>query len=164
MADTAVIGVVRWVHVATGGVVALLGLVALLGALRLDLFGDNDEPGPGFFPALLSGLLIVLGLVLAASYLFGTRRDPEHMEQLDLRAGRMGRSGAVWLTFVVTVALLPLVGFLVTSLLLVGFLVFAMERQRSVKAFAAVLVLPVATYLVFAIALEVQLPAWGFGS
>src|SRR5262245_36339315 len=116
------------------------------------------------FPALLSGLLIVLGLALSASYLIGARRHPENMEQLDLNRARMGRAAMVWACFMVMVVLLPLVGFLPATLLLVGVLVLGMERQRSVKAIAAVLVLPVATYLVFAVALEVPLPVWGFGS
>lgn len=154
----------RLVHVVTGGVVALVGLLALLQALSFDFFGANGEPGPGMFPALLSGLLIVLGLALAASYLIGARRHEEHMEKLDLDPARMGRATAIWACFVVMVVLLPFVGFLPATLLLVGVLVLAMERQRSLKALAAVLVLPVATYLLFAVALEVPLPVWGFGS
>jgi putative tricarboxylic transport membrane protein len=155
---------VRLVHVATGGMVALVGLLALLQALSLAFLGTNGEPGPGLFPALLSGLLIVLGLALSASYLIGNRRHEENMEQLDLDRPRMGRATVVWACFVIMVVLLPLVGFLPATLLLVGVLVLAMEKQRSVKAIAAVLVLPVATYLVFAVALEVPLPVWGFAS
>lgn len=154
----------RLVHVVTGGVVVLVGLLALLQALSLAFFGPNGEPGPGLFPALLSGLLIVLGLALSVSYLIGNRRSDEHMEQLDLDGARMGRAGVVWACFVIMVVLLPIVGFLPATLLMVGVLVLAMERQRSVKAIAAVLVLPVATYLVFAVALEVPLPVWGFAT
>lgn len=154
----------RLVHVATGGVVALIGLLALWQALSLDFVGANGEPGPGLFPALLSGLLIVLGLALVASYLIGARRHEEHMEQLDLKPAGMGRAAVIWACFLVMVVLLPLVGFLPATLLLVGVLVLVVERQRSIKAIAAVLVLPVATYLVFAVALEVPLPVWGFGS
>jgi putative tricarboxylic transport membrane protein len=155
---------VRLVHIATGGVVALVGVLALLQALSLDFVGANGEPGPGLFPALLSGLLIVLGLALCASYLIGARRHEEHMEQLDLDRAGMSRAAVIWACFLVMVVLLPLVGFLPATLLLVGVLVVVVERQRSVKALAAVLVLPVATYLVFAVALEVPLPVWGFGS
>jgi hypothetical protein len=148
----------------TGGVVALVGLLALLQALSLDFVGANGEPGPGLFPALLSGLLIVLGLALSASYLIGARRHEEHMEQLDLDRTGMGRATVIWVCFLVMVVLLPFIGFLPATLLLVGVLVLVVERQRSVKALAAVLVLPVATYLVFAVALEVPLPVWGSGS
>ncbi|WP_460400954.1 tripartite tricarboxylate transporter TctB family protein [Actinophytocola sediminis] len=151
-------------HVATGGVVALVGLLALLQALSLAFVGTNGEPGPGLFPALLSGLLILLGLALSASYLIGNRRHVEHMERLDLDRTRMGRATVVWACFVIMVVLLPLVGFLPATLLLVGVLVLAMEKQRNVKAIAAVLVLPVAIYLVFAVALEVPLPVWGFAT
>jgi hypothetical protein len=140
---------VRLVHVAIGGVVALVGLLALLEALSLDFSGANGEPGPGLFPVLLSGVLILLGLAL---------------EQLDLERAGMGRAAVVWACFVVMVVLLPLIGFLPATLLLVGVLVLVMEKQRSVKAIAAVLVLPVATYLIFEIGLEVPLPVWGFAS
>jgi hypothetical protein len=156
---------VRLVHVAIGGVVALIGLLALLEALSLDFSGANGEPGPGLFPALLAGVLILLGLALSASYLIGNRRHEEHeehRERLDLGRAKMGRATVVWACFVGMVVLLPLIGFLPATLLLVGVLVLAMEKQRSVKAIAAVLVLPVATYLVFGVALEVPLPVWGF--
>lgn len=154
----------RLVHVAIGGVVALVGLLALLEALSLDFTGANGEPGPGLFPALLSGVLILLGLALSASYLIGNRRHEEHMEQLDLDRAGMGRATVIWVCFVVMVVLLPLIGFLPATLILVGVLVLAVEKQRSVKAIAAVLVLPVATYLIFEVGLEVPLPVWGFAS
>lgn len=154
----------RLVHVVIGGVVVLIGVLALLGALSLDFTGVNGEPGPGLFPALLSGVLILLGLALSASYLVGNRRHEEHIEQLDLDRVKMGRPAVVWVCFLGMVVLLPLIGFLPATLLLVGVLVLAMEKQRSVKAIAAVLVLPVATYLVFEVVLEVPLPVWGFAS
>lgn len=44
----------------------VLGVVALVGASDLDMFGEHRVPGPGFLPILLAGALLLLGLLLAA--------------------------------------------------------------------------------------------------
>jgi hypothetical protein len=50
--------------VAVGGVFVAIGLFFLIGALSLDI-GTAFKMGPGYFPLILSGLLVALGLVLA---------------------------------------------------------------------------------------------------
>lgn len=50
--------------VAVGGVFVAIGLFFLIGALSLDI-GTAFKMGPGYFPLILSGLLIALGLILA---------------------------------------------------------------------------------------------------
>lgn len=51
--------------VAAGAVFAAIGLAFLAGALMLDI-GSPFKMGPGFFPLILSGLLVLLGLATAA--------------------------------------------------------------------------------------------------
>jgi putative tricarboxylic transport membrane protein len=55
----------RRADVIAGAVVAMLGAFALLMALNLAFLGVGNIPGPGFFPTLLSALLVVLGVLLA---------------------------------------------------------------------------------------------------
>ena len=50
--------------VAVGGVFVAIGLFFLVGALSLDI-GTAFKMGPGYFPLILSGLLIALGVILA---------------------------------------------------------------------------------------------------
>ena len=49
---------------AAGAIFVAIGLFFLIGALRLDI-GTAFKMGPGYFPLILSGLLIALGLILA---------------------------------------------------------------------------------------------------
>jgi hypothetical protein len=57
-----------------GLVVAAVGAYALALALDLAMFSATGQPGPGFFPRLISALLALLGLLLAAVSL--RRRQP----------------------------------------------------------------------------------------
>lgn len=50
---------------AAGAVFVAIGLAFLAGALMLDI-GSALRMGPGYFPLLLSGLLVALGLVVMA--------------------------------------------------------------------------------------------------
>lgn len=59
----------RRADVIAGAVVAMLGAFALLIALNLAFLGTGNIPGPGFFPTLLSALLVVLGVLLAVNSL-----------------------------------------------------------------------------------------------
>jgi putative tricarboxylic transport membrane protein len=62
-----------------GLVVAAVGAYALALALDLAMFSATGQPGPGFFPRLISALLALLGLLLAAVSL--RRRRPAAAEQ-----------------------------------------------------------------------------------
>jgi len=50
---------------AAGGVFAAIGLAFMAGALTLDI-GTAFKMGPGYFPLVLSSLLLLLGLVVMA--------------------------------------------------------------------------------------------------
>lgn len=154
----------RAVHVTTGVVVALIGLVALIQALTgLALFGANGEPGPGFFPALLAGALTVLGILLALGHLLTPHDRLLRLEQLTFSRTALLRAGGVWLVLAVAVGLMSVLGFLLTSVLLVAALVLGMERLRGIRTVVAMLALPLGIYVVFSVLLAVRLPVGIFG-
>ena len=85
----------------TGLVTAAVGAAAFWDARDLTMFGENSVPGPGFFPKILAGLLVVLGLILAGIALRekepepveadGRRRRRAHPQRQDPRGGRPDR-------------------------------------------------------------------------
>jgi putative tricarboxylic transport membrane protein len=157
---------VRIAQVVLGVVVAALGGFAVFAAAGLDMFGEHGVPGPGFFPELLAGALVVLGVLLAVVSVVRIRRETGGIgiagvqtapaEDFDLRT--MVRAGRVWIGFAASVPLLVLVGFVPAMALLVAYLLFAVERLRGLRPLAAVILIPVLIYLVFAYLLAVDLP------
>lgn len=153
----------RVVHCITGGIVTLIGVVTLVQAVTgLAFFGANGEPGPAFFPSLLSGTLICLGLALALGYVVrpNTWLAREH---LTYSGAPLRRAGGVWLALAVAVGLMTTLGFLLTSTLLVAVLVLGLERLRGFRTTATLLALPVGIYVLFSVLLNVRLPIGVFG-
>lgn len=157
--------VTRVVHIVTGGLAALIGVVTLIQAVTgLAFLGANGEPGPAFFPAILSGGLIVLGLTLALGYLLRPESKLANREQLNYSAPTLLRAGSVWLTLALAVALMTTLGFLLSSILMVAVLVLVIERLRGFRTVSALLALPVGIYVLFAVLLDVRLPTGIFGA
>jgi hypothetical protein len=155
----------RVVHVVLGLVVAVIGAVVLFQSVTgLSFTGANDEPGPGFFPSLLAGLLIVLGVSLSLGWLIAPRARVANLEELSFSRPALLRAGGVWLSLTIGVALLTTIGFLASSILIVALLVLGMEQLRGIRTVAAMLALPIGIYVVFSVLLEVRLPAGVFGS
>ena len=155
----------RRVNAITGIVVAALGAYALLRAFDLELTVENGVPGPGLFPALTSALLVVLGLLLVGSVFARTsrRRSGEAATESGLQRSELQRVAVVSAGFVISVVLLPVLGFLLTGVLLVSYLILGHERRRSIGAAAAVVLIPGLAYLIFVTLLGVRLPEGIFG-
>jgi putative tricarboxylic transport membrane protein len=157
----------RRADLALGLVVAAVGAYALSLALDMSMYGANRVPGPGFFPTLLAGLLLGLGLLLAAT---SVRR--RHEPAADGSAGaagradpdsrgdwhRQARAGTVLLCYAVSVPLLGLLGFVPTAALLVFALLFGVEGRRNWGALSAAILIPVAASIIFVDLLTIPLP------
>lgn len=117
-------------------------------------------PGPGFLPIWLGTALFSLSLLLALRAV--------------ARPGSRGGAGVLWdglrqplvtsLGFMLAVALLNRLGFIVSFALLTFFLVFVMERRSLFSALSVTLGAALGFYLVFVTFLGVPLPVgpWGF--
>jgi putative tricarboxylic transport membrane protein len=134
-----------------GAAMALLGLIAVAGALRLPEALIDEGPGTRFLPILLGLVMAILGAAVAfhpGGQARATDADP----------GRWRRLLATALAIVLYIVLFERLGFLATSaLFLAGLLAVYGERRwpvvGAVAAGATVL-----TYLVFAVWLKVPLP------
>ena len=135
----------------SGLALAGLGAYIVVQAAGWEYLGP-DGPGPGFFPLWYGIAMLALSLVLIFSSL--TRK---HFNEEANWTGA-GRALAAWFAFVVAVAALKPLGFLVCLAALTFFIVSVMYRRPLKVAAAAALGLAAGFYVVFPLALNVKLP------
>lgn len=150
---------------ALGGLIfLLLGLFLFYVGADLDL-GSLVVPGPGALPKFALAGLIILSLVLIAS----SRRAPATAPQVasadEPRPGSMARVLITMALLVTFLVVLPSLGFLVASgLLMMSLAMLGAEKPFSVRPALAGLAVAVAAYVVFVRLLDVRLPSgtiWG---
>ena len=120
----------HWRRRASALVAAAFGVVALVDASGLKVFGDKGVPGPGFFPMFPVGCGHPLGLLqVAVSVARGVRRGAGST-RVRWRgvSAEVLRAAYVWLGFLVSIALMPLAGFVPATMLLIAYLVV---RRRA---------------------------------
>ena len=118
-----------------------------------------DGPGPGFFPLWYGAGMIALSLVLVAASLKPGAGDPA--AAADWR--ETGRVLASWAAFALCVGLLKVLGFLLAFALFTFFLVAVMYRRPLGAALAVAIGMSAGFYLLFPLALNVELPVGRFG-
>ncbi len=142
-----------------GLVAAAFGAVALMDASGLQIFGKKGVPGPGFFPVALAVAVIALGLLLAAvSAVRAVRHGLGPAGQMAGLRGHLLRAGLVWVGFLVSAILMPYIGFVPATVLLIAYCVLLVERIRGIKAFLVIIAVPLAAYALFVFVLGVELP------
>jgi uncharacterized membrane protein len=68
------------------------------------------------------------------------------------------RAAGVWLGFLIGVALMPLIGFVPATVVLIAYLVFGVERIKGIKAVLVIIAVPLVAYALFVFVLGVELP------
>ena len=130
-------------------VVALLAIGGIVGAVQLGI-GSPEKPQPGMWPLIISVVMLVLAGALAA---FG--RGATDTEKF---------SGSSWLvmaglaTLVGLVALLPVIGFEIPSLLLTFVWLKFLGKETWRTSVLLSFIIVAAFYLIFVTALGVPLP------
>ena len=155
--------------VIVGSVVVALGAWALTSALGMAFF-FSGAPGPGFFPAFISALLVALGAALILSAL---RPKPAHnlldsvspapIESHDDGEPDYRRVVKVAGGWIASIALIGYLGFVPAMALLVLYLSTFVEGKRGWQAPLAAVLIPVLSYLAFARLLHVRLPVGPLG-
>ena len=140
----------------SGAALLLLGIFVVWERRVLPL-GTHHRPGPGYFPLLLAILLIVLGGLLVlqggSSLRLRTLAWPEAPHAIAI----LGCS-------VFTTIFLEQIGYRITMVIILGFLLGVMERIRPWLLLTLTLGLSLGTFWLFDSLLRVPLPrgAWGF--
>jgi hypothetical protein len=123
--------------------------------------GSFHDPGPGFLPFLAALVLGMLALTVIANTLVRTRGT------LKVAALWKGRNwGKVLIVIILLVAyslLLTVLGYIVTTFVLMIFMFGLLGRPKLWIQSVSALVTSVVTYLIFAVWLQVQLPKGVFG-
>lgn len=155
-----------------GVVVTLIGAGALFMASRMPFYAES-APGPGFFPVLVSSGLVIMGLILTRQAMRPVKpevRAVGPVTPLDREAHGKApkptrgapfiprRPLAVLIGYLVCVPLLGVLGFVLTAVLLFAYVLFFVERRRSIGAASATVAIPVVTWLLFVQLLGIELP------
>ncbi|MEO3800918.1 tripartite tricarboxylate transporter TctB family protein [Nonomuraea sp. B1E8] len=140
-------------------VVLVLGVLVVVGTLDVSAAASQLGLGPRFFPMLVGGAMVLIGLFYVADVVRGGRGDPEESEDVDVDAPADWRSvGLVSGIFLAFSALLNVLGWIIgASLLFFGLAVVLGAEHRTRAALIAVVV-AITTYLLFVKGLGVSLP------
>jgi predicted enzyme related to lactoylglutathione lyase len=141
----------------SGIALAALGAYVIAQARQWDYL-TPDGPGAGFFPLWYGVAMVALSGFLVVSNL---RRTPAAGQRLD--RSRLGRALTTWLALAVSVAAFKLLGFVASFALLTFFLVAVMFRRPLKVAALVAVASALGFYLVFPLALGVELPVGVLG-
>ncbi|TMR11096.1 tripartite tricarboxylate transporter TctB family protein [Nonomuraea turkmeniaca] len=151
----------RWWRPELGLAVVVLGLGVFVIAGTLDVSAAASQLGigPRFFPMLVGGAMVVVGLFYVIDVLRGGHGDPEESEDVDADAPADWRSvGLVSGIFLAFAALLNVLGWIIGASLLFFGLSVALGAEHKVRAAVVAVVMGIATYLLFVKGLGVSLP------
>ena len=118
----------------------------------------NDEgPGAGFFPLWYGIAMIVLSVALVVGAAMKARAPGAAMQWRGV-----GRALACWAAFAASIALLKLLGFIVSFALMSWFIVAILCRQRAKLAVPLAIAGAVVFWAVFSWGLDMSLPSGVF--
>lgn len=142
----------------SSALLAGLGAFIIVEARRWDYMAP-DGPGPGFFPMWYGIAMVALALGLLVVSLrgrAGTSGEPVKWREV-------GRALYAWAALTACLALLKVLGFMVSLALLTLFIVSVMYRRPLIHGIAAGVLTSAGFYLLFPLALKVELPVGVFG-
>lgn len=148
----------KWMKgdVVSGAVLAALGAYIVSEAWRWD-YSTAEGPGPGFFPLWYGVAMMLLSLILVVRTAFSGAAG----KSTDW--GGVGRALTVWAVFALAIALMKFIGFLTALALLTLFVVAVLYGRPLKVALAAAIGNAAGFYLLFGLALQLNLPAGPLG-
>jgi hypothetical protein len=147
-----------------GGVLALLlGIIYLIEAFRLPLWTPGGNPGGGFLPVLLGIALIGLALLYLMKTFKEGSKNIQKTKPLDYTI--FVKPFFVILSLIIYLFLLPFLGFLLNSFIMIFFLLWILDpssarRMKGLKACIVSSLVVAVFWLVFIQILQLQLPPW----
>ncbi|WP_431924724.1 tripartite tricarboxylate transporter TctB family protein [Nonomuraea jabiensis] len=151
----------RWWRPELGLAVVVLGLgvLVVIGTLDVSAAASQLGIGPRFFPMLVGGAMVLIGLFYVVDVIRGGHGDPEESEDVDVEAPTDWRSvGLVSGIFLAFTALLNVLGWIIGASLLFFGLSLALGAEHKARSAVVSVVVGLATYLLFVKGLGVSLP------
>ncbi len=145
--------------VISGAVLAALGVYIITEARNWS-FTSSEGPGPAFFPIWYGVAMVVLSLLLVAGSVL---RPSVNKGTAPTNWQGIGRALTVWAAFAASVALLNVIGFLMSFALLTLFIMVVMYGRPLKQSVIAAVGNAVGFYLVFVLALGLSLPVGPLG-
>jgi hypothetical protein len=155
-------------EVAVPALLALLGVAALMAGFGYGLTDDRGQVGTGFLPVVAGGALAVLAV---AEVISARRRQAAEPAQaatetpepdIDIQGRTPGQRVRILATVlglvILTVALVPVLGFLLSFAGLLFVITMAVERMGVLKSAAVTVITIAVIWFVFAQFLSVPLP------
>lgn len=142
----------------SGAILAGLGVFIILESRRWDYL-TPDGPGPGFFPIWYGIAMVALALVVVG----GALKTRATTGGARVNWSEVWRALFAWLVLTACLALLKVLGFAVCITLLTLFIVSVMYRRPLLHGIAAGVLTSAGFYLVFPLALNVELPVGVLG-
>jgi putative tricarboxylic transport membrane protein len=146
------------------GLAALLGavgVIVILDALSLNVpYSQADPVGPKTLPYIVGTLLLVCAVLLAINVMRGGHGEAEDGEDVDLTHPTDWRTVVPLLgAFVLNIALIDTVGWVISGTLLFWGSVWALGSRRYIRDGIISLVMALGTFYGFYLGLGIKLPA-----
>ena len=142
-----------------------LGVAFAIGGTGYGVFGEGSRIGPGFMPLVAGVLLVVFGVMIGVEAALRRGRVPsqrvQNMEQGGVEGEEEEGGRTVVVAFglmLVTVLLIPVLGFLLSFGLLILALVTFVEREGWLRGILLSVSAIAVTWLTFVVLLEIPLP------
>jgi len=133
------------------GFVLLLFAIAVMWEDRSFPLGSLHKPGPGYMPMVLG--VILAGMAILVMWTGGRSPSLRSLNWPERRHALAILGGCVF-----TALALERIGYRLTMIVLVGFLLWVVERKRPTVVLAAAIGLALGTFYVFGTLLQVPLP------
>jgi putative tricarboxylic transport membrane protein len=130
----------------------VVGILACYGATRLGL-GSVTEPGAGFIFFWSGLILVILSLVVLADSVRGSEDTVREMEELN-----WAKIALVLLSLLLYAFFLERLGFVLTTFVLLSFLLSCIERTNWVRSLGVASAASLASFAIFELWLKIRLP------
>jgi len=133
----------RWTEVSVAAIIALLGLITIIGSLKVGIGWGAEGPKSGFFPFYV-GVAIILGSAVNVAQAWGERSRGNFAEWSQLR-----QVMAVVIPTTVYVFVIPYTGiYLASAVLIVGFMMW-LGKYRLPLSLAVGVGVPLVLFMMF---------------